>query len=103
MQGTEDSPSNDSPVFSRDELFAFLKAGRTRGFELIRRPDFPQGIALSDSARGTSVVYLRSEVMAWLLAQPRRTVGAEPTHLVESRKFRDGKPFVSKKHRARTA
>jgi predicted DNA-binding transcriptional regulator AlpA len=89
-------------LITRRELFSLLRVGRTAGYALIKRPDFPRPFDLNGAARGNLCVYDRAEVMAWVAAQPRRPVGAEPSHLTVTR-VRAGKVVTPRKRRGAEA
>lgn len=100
----EESTLTKTGTFTRRELFKFLRIGRTKGYQLLKRSDFPLAVDLSGDG-GTSQIWIVAEVVAWLNKQPRRKLGAEPPPLATGRRrYRDGKEIlVSPKHRGSQA
>jgi predicted DNA-binding transcriptional regulator AlpA len=90
--------TNLGATLTRNEVFKVLRVGRTKGYELLKRADFPLAVDLSGNGGGTSHVYITAEIFAWLAKQPRRNVGAEPEPLAASRRqYRMGKLVPAKK------
>ena len=89
-----------SDFLTRRELCALLHCGKTASYVLTARPDFPKPFDLNGR---NLCVWSRTEVAAWIAAQPRRTIGAEPEHLARGRKYRDGKLVVRNKRSAAEA
>jgi predicted DNA-binding transcriptional regulator AlpA len=86
-------------LINRAELFALLRVGRTAGYEIIKRDDFPRPFDLN----GRNLrVWDKAQALAWVASQPRRPVGEEPSHLAVTR-VRDGKVVSPKKHRSAEA
>lgn len=84
-------------LLTRGEVFALLRVGRTSGYKLLKKPGFPQPFDLNG---GNLLVWDRQEILRFVVAQPRRPVGAEPEHLETGRRYRNGKLV---ERRARTS
>ena len=87
---------NPSATLTREEVFSLLRVGRTKGYELLKRADFPLAVDLSGNG-GTLQIFFAAEILAWLEKQPRRNVGAEPEPLAAGRRqYRGGKPILAR-------
>lgn len=88
-------------LLGKPGLQELMDVGRTKLHEIIRQPDFPRPIVLSDNPHSTSLRWVREEVIDYLMKRPRRPVGNEPEHLVAARRYRDGKPVEHPKRGAK--